>query len=347
LKSRFNLRPFIKINEENKIPLIGHIAFGIIDRGTNLIQVRPSTHCPLSCIFCSTDAGPCSRRRMAEYVVEPGWLVSWFNQLAEYKGVWDIEAHIDTVGDPLVYRHLPSLIRQLHMNPRVKVISIQTHGALLSEKIINCLEEAGLSRINLSIDSLDPNLAKYLSGTPWYDIEKVKQLAEYIVQCTKIDLLLAPVWVPSVNDKDIPEIIEFALNIGAGKHWPPLGIQKYIPHKFGRKPRRVRPLSWRRFYKALRTWERKYGIKLVLRPEDFNIYKVKPLPPVFKINEKVVAEIVGRGWMKGEWIARAKNRIITIVDVPFSNPPIGRKIRVKIIQNKHNIYLARLYPKPW
>ena len=33
------------ISKESSIPLIGHSAFGIIDRGTNLLQVRPITGC--------------------------------------------------------------------------------------------------------------------------------------------------------------------------------------------------------------------------------------------------------------------------------------------------------------
>ncbi|HDD34251.1 MAG TPA: radical SAM protein, partial [Thermofilaceae archaeon] len=45
------------------IPLIGHLAFGIVDRGTNLLQIRPTSSCPLSCVFCSVDAGPASKRR--------------------------------------------------------------------------------------------------------------------------------------------------------------------------------------------------------------------------------------------------------------------------------------------
>ena len=57
-------RPLIRVTYESGIPLIGCIAFGLIDRGTNLIQIRPFTGCPLSCIFCSVDAGPRSRNRV-------------------------------------------------------------------------------------------------------------------------------------------------------------------------------------------------------------------------------------------------------------------------------------------
>jgi uncharacterized Fe-S cluster-containing radical SAM superfamily enzyme len=53
----------------HNMPLVGHIAFGVIDRGTNILQVRPTTICPYNCIFCSVDAGPYSRYRQAEFVV--------------------------------------------------------------------------------------------------------------------------------------------------------------------------------------------------------------------------------------------------------------------------------------
>ena len=37
------------------IPLIGHTAFGLIDRGTNIIQVRGLSGCNINCPFCSVD----------------------------------------------------------------------------------------------------------------------------------------------------------------------------------------------------------------------------------------------------------------------------------------------------
>ena len=89
--------PIFEINEE--IPLLGCIAFGIIDRGTNLLQIRPISTCPLSCIFCSTDAGPKSRIRQSEYIVPLDYIVEEFKRIVKFKGAFRIEAHIDTVGD--------------------------------------------------------------------------------------------------------------------------------------------------------------------------------------------------------------------------------------------------------
>jgi len=271
--------------------------------------------------------------------VELDYLVEEFINLVKFKGPHRIEAHIDTVGDPLTYPKIVDLVQELASVPGVDVISMQTHGVLLSEKLIEELDEAGLSRINLSIDSMDPEKAKFLAGTDFYNLDHVLNMAEYVVKNTKIDLLIAPILIPGINDKDIPKIIEFAIKIGAGKYWPPLGIQKFEAHKRGRKPKDVKRMSWRRFYSILKMWEDKYKIKLILNPEDFGIHKRRTYPSPFKKGDIVEVKILAPGWLKGEALGIAKGFAITIVGM--RDIPIHQKIFVKIIRTKHNIFLAK------
>jgi len=334
------LRRVITIDRDSGIPLIGCIAFGIIDRGTNILQVRPTTICNLSCIYCSTDAGPKSRYRLTEYVVNLDYLYDWVIEVVRYKGSRGIEIHIDTVGEPTTYPYLADLVQKLSSIKGVDVVSMQSNGTLLDEKRLEDLRDAGLSRLNLSIDTLDSEKAKIIAGTEDYDIEKVKAIAEYVTSINGLDLLIAPVWVPGINDQDIPEIIEYALRIGAGKKWPPLGIQKYEAHKRGRKPSSIKPFSWTRFYRELHRLEKKYGIKLILKPEDFGIHPRPTIPSPFTTGMKIKAEIVASGWLKGEVLAVAKGRAITVVDA--SDELIGRRAYLRIISCKHNIYLARI-----
>ncbi len=322
------------------IPLIGCIAFGLIDRGTNLIQVRPISTCPLSCIFCSTDSGPRSRSRLTEYIVPLDYIVDEFRRLALIKGS-GVEAHIDTVGDPLTYPWLVDLVSELRDIKVVEVVSMQTHGSLLNEKLLDELSSAGLSRINLSIDALDAELGKALAGTEWYSVERVAELARYIVDSTSIELLVAPVWVPGLNDGEIPKIIEFTLSLNSSERkWPPLGIQKYEAHKRGRKPKGVRPLSWRAFYAKLREWEGSFNVKLRLSPEDFSIRQAPSLQIPYKKFEKVSVRVVGPGWLKGEKLAVTSkgDRAVTLVDA--DHIPVGASVKAQILVNKHNIYVA-------
>ncbi|KAB2943390.1 MAG: molybdenum cofactor biosynthesis protein A [Candidatus Methanoperedens nitroreducens] len=320
------------------IPLFGCIAFGIIDRGTNVLQVRPISECPISCIFCSTDAGPYSHQRISEYMVDLSQLLPAFEWAASYKEIDDIEAHIDTVGEPAMYPQLVDLVQKLSENKNVRTISMQTNGVLLNTKLIDELDSAGLSRINMSIEALDPELAKRIAGIDSYNIEKVRKTAEYIAMNTDIDLLIAPVWLPGINDEEIPKLIEFALSIGAGKKWPALGIQKFLSHKNGRKPG-VKVMSWEKFYSQLEEWEKKFQTKLILSPQDFGSHVCKALPRMFRRNEKVKVKVIGPGWMKGEKLAIARDRVLTIVNA--GNIPVGKEIRVRIERVVDGIYMAR------
>lgn len=320
------------------IPLFGCIAFGIIDRGTNVLQVRPISECPLSCIFCSTDAGSRTKQRISEYMVDLPQLLAAFEWAASYKETNDIEAHIDTVGEPSMYPQLVELVGGLSKNSHVKTVSMQTNGALLSAKLIDKLESAGLSRINMSIESLEPELAKRIAGTDAYNLARVLENAEYIARNTGIDLLIAPVWLPGINDEEIPKLIEFALRIGAGKRFPALGIQKFLPHKYGRRPG-IKSMDWEEFYLRLKRWEEMYGIKLVLKPEDFGSFECKPIPRMFKRYEKVKVKVVGPGWMKGEKLAVARDRVITIVAA--DRIPAGSEVNVRMERVVDGIYIAK------
>ena len=331
-------RKFFEISPS--IPLIGCIAFGLIDRGTNLIQVRPISTCPLSCIFCSTNAGPKSRIRQTEYIVSLDYIIEEFKKIVKFKGERRIEAHIDTVGDPITYPKIVELVSLLREVKGVEIVSMQTHGSILNEKILDNLSAAGLTRLNLSLDALDANLAKKIADTEWYDVNKIVDLIHYTVSNTNIDLLIAPVWIPKINDEEIPKIISLAINVEAGKFFPALGIQKYEIHKHGRKVRGVKYFPWRRFYSQLKVWEREFKVKLVLKPQDFGIHKRKMLPIPCRKFETIKVEVVGPGWLKKEKLAVAKDidRSVTLVNA--EEIPIGARLKARVVANKHNILIA-------
>jgi len=321
------------------MPLIGSVNFGLVDRGTNVIQVRPSTTCPLNCIFCSTDAGPCSRRRRAEYIVDLDHIMEWFRALSSMKGK-GVEAHIDTVGDPLTYPRLVDLVSALSDDPNVDVISLQTHGHLLTERLLDGLSEAGLDRVNLSIDSTDQDQARTLAGTAGYDLHRITRMAEYLVRETKIDLLLAPVWVHPLNDGEMDKLMTLARELGAGKRWPPVGIQKCEFHRLGRRTKGMHQISWYRFYRALREMEVRLGAKLVPTPRDFGIRPARSVKAPFAKGERVRARVVGPGWFHGESLAitRDGHWNLTVVGEELT---LGQDVKVRLLRTKDGILVGR------
>ncbi len=324
-------RNLVYVTKESGIPLLGHAAFGLIDRGTNLIQVRPITGCNLNCIFCSVDEGRNSRTRVTDYIVEPEYLVEEFRKVAEFKGD-GVEAHIDGQGEPTLYPYMEELLEGLRKTKEVRVISMQTNGILLNEEKIETFEKY-MDRINLSISTLDEKKAEMLYGVK-YPLKRVVEVAKMIAE-SKIDLLIAPVWVPGYNDDEMEKLIEFALEIGAGKRWPPLGIQKYIPYKHGRKPK-VDVMSFREFYEKLRKLENEYGVKLILKPEDFGIEKRPRISHPIKRGVVLKAQIVADGRVKGEKIVVARNRVVTVL----TDKNVGDYVKFQIVRDHDGIFLG-------
>jgi uncharacterized Fe-S cluster-containing radical SAM superfamily enzyme len=324
-----------RITRASGIPLIGSVAFGIIDRGTSLLQVRPSCSCNLNCPFCSVDAGPCSRTRVTEYRVDREYLAGCVKEAVAFKGE-RVECHIDSPGEPLIYPEIAELVADLRSIPGVSTISMQSNGTLLTPERIRALEEAGLDRINLSIHALDPDLARTLAGVEWYDVEKVAAMARSVAE-SRIDLLIAPVYIPGINDPEIPKLIRFAREIGAGKRWPPLGIQKFERYRLGRTPPGVSPQSWWQFYhRSLAGWEKESGMRLRITPEDFGTERRPMIPRAFRKGEKVTLEIRGPGWVAGERIAVGRGRSVAVLDCRRGSGTI----RARIVSAAHNIYVA-------
>jgi uncharacterized Fe-S cluster-containing radical SAM superfamily enzyme len=328
--------PPFRVTRASGIPLIGSLSFGIIDRGTNLLQVRPNCSCNISCPFCSVDAGPGSRIRITTYEVEREYLVQWVRQVAEFKGD-GVECHIDSPGEPLLYPEIAPLVRDLKEIPGVRVVSMQSNGTLLSREMIDALESAGLDRLNLSLHALDPALARELAGVSWYDVEQVKEAARRVAG-SSIDLLIAPVFLPGKNDDEIPKIIAFAREIGAGKRWPALGIQKCERHRYGRNIGGMKFQTWWQFStRSIRAWEKDSGMRLLLTPKDFGMEKRAMLPPAFRKGEKARVDIRAPGWIRGEMLGVGRNRVVSVVNCPV----VEGAIRVEIISAKHSIYVAK------
>jgi hypothetical protein len=209
----------------------------------------------------------------------------------------------------------------------------------LTEQLIDELAEVNLTRINLSINALSSSLSKKLSGKGDYRIDKMLELAEYIAN-SKISLLLAPLWIPGINDQDIEEIVQFSLKVNSNetKH-PTLGIQNYLTHDVGRNMKGIPQKKFAEFNQQLRKIEKKFGAKnLVLKPYMFNTYKTEMIANPMKINEIVNAEVVLLGRQMGEVIVKAKNRLIHVSDVTHLS--LGKKIKVRITRNRHNIFFA-------
>lgn len=324
-------RKLVFITEEMNVPLLGHSAFGIIDRGTNLIQVRNLTGCNLNCIFCSVDEGKASTTRRTDYIVDPDYMVREIEKVSGLKGE-GIEVHLDGQGEPSLYPYLEELLKEVEKIEGAERITMQTNGLPLDAERISDLEEY-LTQINLSINSLDEDTARRLHGTGDYSVGDVVETAEEIAD-SKIDLLVAPVWVPHYNDDEIPRIIEFALSIGAGGECPPLGIQKYELYRYGRTLDKT--MSFKDFYTRLQGYEDEYGVKLVLEPGDFDIEPRESVQNPFRRGEVAQGEVVADGRLFNEKLVVSRGRSVAFV----GEGEVGEMVEFEVVRAKDGIIVG-------
>lgn len=320
----------IRITKESGIPLIGCIAFGIIDRGTNLLQVRCTSVCNMNCTFCSTDGGPFSKLHKTNFIVDIDYLIEEVEKIAKIKGS-NLIIFLDSVGEPMNHPDFVELVKKLNKIEEVSEIVVITNGTFLTRDRVDSLEKAGLTRINLSLHSINNNKGKTLFGMPNYDVKKVLDIIEYIAK-SKIKLMLTPVFLPGVNDEDIIEIIKLAKRINCS-----VGLQKYETYKYSRKMKSVKKQTYWKFYRKIEEWEKEYDIKLKVNMQDLNVEKRDRIPEIFEIGDKINVKILCNGWLPGQMIGEADGRGISINQCDKS---IGESVKVKILQNKNNMYIA-------
>jgi len=323
LKNSLNGNKAEYVHQNSGIPLIGSLAFGIVDRGTDMIEVKPITSCPLNCIFCSVDDGLGSKKEV-DFVVEKDYMVNELKKLIDYKNC-PVDVYINPHGEPLLYEDIVPLVDEIYKIRHVGVLSIITSGSLLTKKLADELVKAGLNRLNLSLNAIKPEIARKLAGTAHYDVEHVKEMAAYTAK--KIKVVIAPVYVPGFNDEEIPKLIEFANKINAS-----IFIQNFLCNKRGRNPAKELPMG--EFYSLLKELENRYSVKLIA---DCKLVKTKELPKPFKKGDVVKAEIICQGRYKNEGIAAANGRVITIPDCYKTGT-----VSVKILRSKYNVFVGRL-----
>ncbi len=330
-KEQPKLKGLIKIDRSTNIPLIGMIHIGVMDRGSSLLQVRASTACNMKCTFCSTAANSYGIHPY-NYEVELDYLLDWIKEVIRLKQGKVNQINIDSVGEPTAYSKIAELVKECKSIPEIEIVTMQSNGTLLNEKLIKELEKAGLDRINLSVHSLIPEQSRTLFGSQNYNLQKALENCR-LVNSSKIELNLTPVYLPGINESQIDALVEFAKELNCR-----ISIQKYEIYKYSRKEKKAKEQNWYKFYKYLEELEKKHNYKLKIGPIDFKIYKSPRIPLVFQRNDIVTAEVVMPGWIKNEAIAVANNRAVTVVN---SNAKIGERIRIKILETKDSIYIGK------
>ena len=115
-----------------------------------------------------------------------------------------------TGGEPLVRRNLPELAARLSAIDGIRDLSLSTNAALLRQHAA-ALKDAGVSRINVSLDSLDPERFREITRG---DLEPVlaglKEACRVGLSPVKINMVA----MKGVNDGEFEAMVDFCLENG-------------------------------------------------------------------------------------------------------------------------------------
>ena len=112
-----------------------------------------------------------------------------------------------TGGEPLVKKNIVSICQRAVQVPGIREVCITTNGILLPE-LARPLREAGVSRVNLSLDTLDPE--KYAYMTRRGTLDQVMRGLEAALEAGFDKLKLNVVLIGGFNDDEIPALAELS-----------------------------------------------------------------------------------------------------------------------------------------
>ena len=134
-----------------------------LGRPLRSLRVSVTDRCNLRCQYCMPAAlfGPDFRFLPRSEILRYEEITRLAKVFVEI-GVREIRV---TGGEPLLRRDLPVLISQLRGLDASLDLSLTTNGMLL-DRMAGPLRDAGLDRLNVSLDALDPEVAGRLAGRP-------------------------------------------------------------------------------------------------------------------------------------------------------------------------------------
>ncbi len=167
-------------------------------RPINYLRISVTDRCNLRCIYCMPEEGV---RLMPRGDILSYEEIHTIVEAAAGLGISKIRV---TGGEPLVRAGLPRLIRMLAQIDAIDDISLTTNGTLLAHYAAE-LKQAGLRRVNISLDTLQPDRFSRISrgGNIGDVLKSIEAAKEAGLNPVKINMVV----MAGINDD---ELLDFA-----------------------------------------------------------------------------------------------------------------------------------------
>ncbi len=198
-------------------------------RHLRYLRISVTDRCNMRCDYCRPASDAFRVERQAQLLRYEE--IARIARVAAELGVRKLRI---TGGEPLVRRNLPQLVGMLADIPGIRDLAMTSNASLLARHA-RALAQAGLRRINISLDSLRPLRFRSLTG---YELRPVLAGIDAAIEAGLRPLKLNTVLMRGINDDEVGRLIDFARERGAT-----IRFIELMPMKQG--------LDWRRHYLSI------------------------------------------------------------------------------------------------
>lgn len=173
-------------------------------RNIDYLRVSVTDRCNLRCIYCMPEKGILKKEH--EDILRYEDII----KVVRAAALIGIKKVRYTGGEPLIMHDIDKLIYETANLPNIKDIAVTTNGHLLLD-MAEDLKKAGLSRVNISLDTLDANKFKSITR-----VGSLDRVLNSIYKCVSIGLKpvkINTVLMRGINDNEIDDFINLTKEI--------------------------------------------------------------------------------------------------------------------------------------
>ena len=173
-----------------------------LGRDITYLRISLTDKCNLRCRYCMPEEGVC-RRSHHEMMNEEEIITAV--EVAVSLGIHKIRL---TGGEPLVKRNILSICRRVAAVEGVREVCLTSNGILLPE-LAKPLKEAGVKRLNLSLDTLDSQ--KYAYITRVGELEQFRKGLEAALEAGFDKIKINAVLIGGFNDDEVEALANLTM----------------------------------------------------------------------------------------------------------------------------------------
>ena len=180
-------------------PLAIHASDALTDsfgRTVTSLRISITNRCNYDCIYCHHEGNTSSRGEMS---------VETISNIVNAASTMGVDKVKFSGGEPLIRKDFEDILSSL---PELRDVSATTNGTLLKVRAQD-LKDAGLDRVNISLDSLDPNNYKFITNSSQNMLDGVIDGIHSAVDAGLTPVKLNMVLLKGINDNEIYDMLDF------------------------------------------------------------------------------------------------------------------------------------------